>query len=262
MTRVHGTPPCGYPGIFRKHCVARTNPNNPHPNNHKKQPMKMMKLFRRLSVPTAALMSLTMLFSSCGDLADGLGSVGGGGQVGELAYDRQERQILGQARGVGTALGAAAGYAIARNNGGNGLTGALLGGLIGAAAGDAVGKNQANKARQKRLDNNTLRSMIAAARANNARLAAYNRKVARRIAQIRAASKAERASLAKAERISVDRAIQKTDAMIQQREAAKVKLAGSQRAELDREIRIAKSERATLARHRSTLASYSSVAAR
>ncbi len=224
--------------------------------------MKIMTLFRHLSVPTSAAVAVTMMFSSCGDLASGIGSIGGRGQVGELAYDAQETKILGQARGVGTLVGAGLGYAIARNNGGNGLAGALIGGLIGAAAGDGIGKAQANKARQKRLDNNTLRSMIASARANNARLAAYNRKVAARIAQIRAASAAERAALAKSERISVDRAIQTTDKMIREREATSVKLAGSQRAELDREIRIAKSERATLARHRSTLASYSSVASR
>lgn len=221
-----------------------------------------MKRFRHLSVPTSAAVAVTMMFSSCGDLATGLGTIGGGGQVGELAYDAQETKILGQARGVGTALGAAAGYMIARNNGGNGLGGALIGGLLGAAAGDGIGKAQANKARQKRLDNNTLRGMIASARKNNARLAAYNRKVANRIAQIRSANKAERASLAKAERISVDRAIKNTDKMIQQRQATSAKLAGSQRAQLDREIRVAKSQRATLARHRSTLASYSSVASR
>ncbi|MFK7910248.1 MAG: glycine zipper domain-containing protein [Akkermansiaceae bacterium] len=224
--------------------------------------MKMMKLFRQLSMPTAALTLMTMLVSSCGDVADGIGSIGGGGQVGELAYDSQERKILGQARGVGTAVGATAGYFIAKNNGMGSGVGALLGAALGAAAGDAIGKNQANKARQKRLDNNTLRGMIASARKNNARLAAYNRKVARRIAQIRSASRAERASLAKSERISVDRAIKKTDQMIQQRQSTSAKLAGSQRAQLDREIRIAKSERATLARHRSTLASYSSVASR
>ena len=221
-----------------------------------------MKLFRHLSIPTAAIMSITLLFSSCGDVAEGIGSIGGGGQVGELAYDSKERQILGQARGVGAALGAAAGYAIARNNGMGGLGGALIGGLIGAAAGDGIGKAQANKARQKRLDNNTLRGMIAAARANNARLAAYNRKVARRIAQIRAANAAERAKLAKSERISVDRAIKKTDQMIQQREATRKKLSGSQASQLAVEIRKAKSERATLASHRSKLVRYESVAAR
>jgi len=224
--------------------------------------MKIMKLFRRFVVPTAALMSVTMLCSSCGDVADGLGSIGGKGQVGELAYDAQERKILGQARGVGALLGAAAGYAIDANNGGNGVAGILAGGLIGGLAGDAVGKNQANTARQKRLDNATLRSMITSARANNARLAAYNRKVARRIAELRAANSAERAKLAKSERISVDRAIKSTDTMIQQREATRAKLSGSQASQLAVEIRKAKSERATLASHRSKLASYESVAAR
>lgn len=221
-----------------------------------------MKLFRHLSMPTAAIVSVTMLFSSCGDVAESIGGIGGGGQVGELAYDSKERQILGQARGIGTALGAAAGYYIAKNNGMGSGVGALLGAALGAAAGDAVGRNQANKARQKRLDNNTLRSMIAAARANNARLVAYNRKVARRIAQIRAAKASERARLAKSERISVDRAIKKTDTMIQQRESARKKLSGSQASQLAVEIRKAKSQRAQLASHRAKLASYERVAAR
>ena len=224
--------------------------------------MKIMKLFRHLSVPTTAIMSVTLLFSSCGDMAESIGSIGGGGQVGELAYDSKERQILGQARGIGTAVGATAGYFIAKNNGMGSGVGALLGAAIGAAAGDGIGKAQANKARQKRLDNNTLRSMIASARANNARLAAYNRKVARRIAQIRAASASERSKLAKSERISVDRAIKKTDTMIQQRESAKANLAGPQANQLAVEIRKAKAERNVLASHRSTLAKYESVAAR
>lgn len=226
------------------------------------QSMKIMHIFRHLSVPTAGLLALTMLFSSCGNVAQNIGSIGSRGTVGELSYDAKEKQILGQARGAGALLGAAAGYAIGRNNSIGGLGGALLGGVIGAAAGDGVGKAQANKAKAKRLDNNTLRSMITSARANNARLVAYNRKVANRIAQIRAAKSSERAAMAKAEKSSVDRAIKQTDTMIQQREKAKTQLAGSQRAELDREIRKAKSERATLARHRTELAKYSSVASR
>jgi len=224
--------------------------------------MKMMKLFRRLAVPTTALLSVSLLLSSCGNTAQSIGSIGSRGTVGELSYDAKERQILGQARGVGTLLGAGAGYAIARNNGGNGLAGALIGGLIGAAAGDGVGKAQANKAKNKRLSNNNLRSMIASARTNNARLAAYNRKVANRIAQIRAASSSEQAKMARAEKTSVNRAIASTDKMIKQRETAKAKMAGPQANQLAVEIRKAKAERNVLAGHRSTLAKYESVAAR
>lgn len=221
-----------------------------------------MKIFRGLSLPTAALLSITMLFSSCGQTAESIGSIGGRGQIGELAYDSKERQILGQARGVGALVGAAAGFAIAKNNNKSQLGGALLGGLIGAGVGDAVGRGQANKARQKRLDNNTLRSMIASAKANNARLAAYNRKVERRLAQIRAAKATERAKMASAERKSVDRAIASTDRMIKERETTRSKLTGYQASQLAVEIRKAKSERATLASHRSKLASYESVASR
>jgi len=224
--------------------------------------MKLMNVFRALSLPTAAILSMTMLFSSCGQTAENIGSIGSGGQVGELSYDSKERQILGQARGVGALVGAAAGFAIAKNNKKSQLGGALLGGILGAAAGDAIGRGQANKARNKRLDNNTLRSMIASARANNARLAAYNRKVDRRIAQIRAAKASDRAKMARTERKSVDRAIASTDKMIQQRETTRSKLTGSDASQLAVEIRKAKSERATLANHRSKLASYETVASR
>lgn len=221
-----------------------------------------MHLFRHLSVPTAGILALSMLFSSCGDVAQNIGSIGSRGTVGELSYDAKERQILGQARGVGTLVGAAAGYAIARNNGIGGLGGALIGGIIGAAAGDGIGKAQANKAKAKRLDNNTLRSMIASARANNARLVAYNRKVANRIAQIRAAKSSERAAMAKAEKSSVDRAIASTDRVIQQREKALKKLPSSQAPQLAVEIRKAKSQRGILASHSAKLGSYASVASR
>jgi len=221
-----------------------------------------MKLFKRLSVPTAALLSISMLLSSCGNTAQSIGSIGQRGSVGELSYDAKERKILGQARGVGALVGAGAGYAIARNNGGNGLAGALLGGIIGAAAGDGIGKSQANKAKAKRLSNSNLRSMLASARSNNARLAAYNRKVARRLAEIRAAKSTDQAKMARAEKASVNRAIASTDKMIKEREKARSKMTGSQSSQLAVEIRKAKSERATLASHRSKLTKYESVAAR
>lgn len=228
---------------------------------YKTKNMKMMKLFRCLSVPTTALLSITLLLSSCGNTAQSIGAIGQRGTVGELSYDAKEQKILGQARGVGALVGAGAGYAIGRNNGGNGLAGALIGGLVGAAAGDGIGKAQANKARSKRLSNNDLRSMITSARANNARLAAYNRKVARRLAEIRSAKASDRAKMAKAEKASVDRAIASTDKMIKQREASRSKMTSSQASQLAVEIRKAKSERATLASHRSKLAKYESVAA-
>lgn len=224
--------------------------------------MKMMKLFRKLSLPIATMLSVTMLLSSCGSTAEGIGGIGQKGTLGGLNYDSKERQILGQARGVGSLIGAGAGAAIANNNGVNPLAGALIGGILGGLGGDAVGKAQANKARNKRLSNDNMRSMISTVRSNNNRLAAYNRKVARRLAEIRKAKSSDRAAMAKAEYSSVNRAVKTTDKRIKQLETTKTSLAGSQAAELNTEIRKAKSERASLAGHRNTLAKYSGVASR
>lgn len=224
--------------------------------------MKTLRLFRKLSLPTAAMLSITLLLSSCGSTAEGIGSIGQKGQVGGINYDSQERKILGQARGVGALVGAAAGLAIARRTGVNPIAGALLGGIIGAAGGDAVGKKQANKAKNKRLSNENMKQMISAVRSNNNKLAAYNRKVARRIAAIRSAESSKRASMAKAEYRSVNSAIKQTDSRIKNMETTKTKLSGSQSSQLAVEIRKAKSERATLANHRTILSKYSSVASR
>ncbi len=220
--------------------------------------MKTVKLLKRLSAPTIALLSIPMLLSGCGTTAESIGSIGQGNSVGELNYDARERQILGQARGIGTLVGASAGYAIAKNNGGDELTGALLGGLLGAVAGDSIGASQANQARTKRLSNDNLRSMLASARANNAKLAAYNRQVAKRLAEIRAAKASDQAKMARAQKASVKRAITSTDKMIREREAARSKMTGSQASQLAVEIRKAKSERATLASHHEKLTKYAS----
>ena len=83
--------------------------------------MKMMQLFRKLSLPIAAMLSATMLLSSCGSTAQSMGTVGG------LDYDAKEQKILGQARGVGALVGAGAGAVIAKQAGINPLAGALVG---------------------------------------------------------------------------------------------------------------------------------------
>lgn len=224
--------------------------------------MKMMTLFRKISLPIAAMLSVTMLLSSCGSTAESIGGWGQKGTIGGLNYDSKERQILGQARGVGALVGAGAGALIAKNAGVNPIAGALIGGLIGGIGGDAVGKAQANKAKNKRLSNQNMRDMISAVRRNNNKLAAYNRKVARRIAEIRNAKSSERAAMAKSEYRSVNNAIKSTDARIKQMETTLTKLPSSQSSELNREIRKAKSSRSELAGHRTTLSKYSSVASR
>ena len=208
----------------------------------------------RFTTMAAVIMAAAAVLPGC-STTGGFGSAGG--TLGGPGYDQQEQRIINQARTVGAVVGAGAGYAIARNNSSNDLSrlgGAALGGLVGGLAGDAIGKTQADKARAKRLDNEQVRSLVAATRANNERLVAYNRKVANRIAQIRKAEAAERSALAKAELPAVDRAIKQTDQLIQQREADRSMLAGSERSQLERENRTAKSERAELVSHRNELA--------
>lgn len=196
-----------------------------------------MKLIQQLFL--LKFSCLVVLFSSCGTTNSYNPQGNSQSQVGELAFDAKERQIISQARGGG----------------------AIIGGLIGMAIGDNIGKKRANQARQMRLNNDALRGLIASARVNNARLEAYNKRVAQRITQLRNADDRERSKLAKAERISVDRAIAKTDQMIRQREAARSKLTESQASELSVEIRKAKTERAKLASHRTKLSEYERVAA-
>jgi uncharacterized protein YcfJ len=181
----------------------------------------------------------------------------GGGTLGALGYDHQERKIINQATGVGAGVGAAAGYAIARNNSrsdSSRVAGTILGGLAGAAAGHAIGRGQANKARSVRLSNEQMRDVLAEVRSNNDRLIAYNRKVDRRIAEIKKADKDQQAALAKAELGSVDKAIKETDKMIEQNESDANLLAGSQQSDLIRENRKAKSQRADLVANRNELA--------
>lgn len=204
--------------------------------------------------PSMALAAAGMLLSGCATTGGGYS----GGTLGDPGYDQQEQRIINQARGVGAVAGAGLGYAIARNNSSSDasrVAGAAAGALLGGLAGDAIGKSQANQARQARLDNEQTRNLIAATRANNERLAAYNRKVAARVAQIRKAEAAERASMAKAELPAVDRAIKQTDQLIQQREADRSMLAGSERSEMERQNSVARSERAELVSHRNDLAS-------
>lgn len=207
--------------------------------------------FKFLSVPASITVCVSVLLSSCATTG-GMG----GGQLGELDYDYRERQIINQGRAVGAIAGAGAGYAIARNNSssdGSRIAGALAGGLLGGLAGDAVGKAQANKARELRLDNASMANLIASVRADNARLVAYNQKVARRIAEIRRAESEQRAKLAKAELSSVNRAIKETDKLVDRNESDSSQLAGSQRGELDRENRKIKSQRQVLVSHRDEL---------
>lgn len=202
-----------------------------------------------LSILVAALSSASIFLTGC--------ATTGGGTLGGLDYDHQERKIINQATGVGAVAGAAAGYAIARNNSSSDASrigGAALGGLLGGLAGRGIGTAQANKARSVRLDNEQMRNVLAEVRANNDRLAAYNRKVDRRIAEIRKADKEQQAALAKAELGSVDKAIKETDQMIEQNESDATMLAGSQQSELVRENRKAKSQRAELVAHRNELA--------
>lgn len=207
-------------------------------------------MIRKFFVPTALALSATLLVSSCGTTAEQLGSFGSGG----LHYDRKEKQIIGQARGVGMLLGAGAGYAIAKNNNKSRLGGALAGATAGGLIGDLVGKKQATKARNARLNNDQLRNLISRARANNKKLADYNRQMRQRIAVIRAADPSKRAQMAKLDRIKADRAIVQTDQLIKERKKDSAQLVSSQRAQYNAEISKAQSLRSELVRNRNTLA--------
>jgi len=209
-----------------------------------------------LSILIAALACVSIFLTGCAATGGGGGMLGGG-----PGYDYKEHKIMNQATGVGAVVGAGAGYAIARNNSSSNssrIAGAALGGLLGAGAGRAVGTAQANKARGKRLDNDSMRRLVAETRANNTRLAAYNRKVDRRIAEIRKAEKDKQASLAKAELTSVNRAIKDTDKMIEQNQSSATMLTGTQQDELVRENRKAKTQRDELVAHRDELSTLAS----
>ena len=220
--------------------------------------MRIQKM--RVLVACLIASAMPLGLTNCGATAESIGGVGTRSAVGNIGFDSKERRILGQARGVGTAVGAGLGYLIAKKTGHNRLAGAGLGALLGGALGDQVGKNQANNAKRKRLSNQNLRGMIAAAKENNRKLAAYNRRVDRRIAELRSKSRAERGRLARTERKSVDSAIKQTDSLIKSRQVTAAKLHGSDKAMLAREIRIAQNHRATLAKQRQTLVGYESLA--
>ncbi len=220
--------------------------------------MKIQKMRVLLACLLASAMPLGL--TNCGATAESFGGVGTRSAVGSIGFDSKERQILGQARAVGSVAGAGIGYLIAKRTGQSRLAGAAIGGLLGGVLGDQVGKGQANTAKNKRLSNQNLQSMIAAAKDNNRKLAAYNRRVAQRIAQLKTKSRAERSQLAKSERKSVDSAIKQTDRIIGDRQATAAKLHGSDRAMLAREIRIAQNHRATLAKQRQALVGYESLA--
>ncbi|MGJ8657970.1 MAG: hypothetical protein ACSHX6_16095 [Akkermansiaceae bacterium] len=220
--------------------------------------MRMQKMRVLLVCMLASAMPVGL--TNCGATAESIGGVGTRSAVGSIGYDSKEKQILGQARAVGAVGGAIAGALLADKLGIKNSEGAILGGLLGGVIGNQVGKNQANNAKNKRLSNQNLQSMIAAAKDNNRKLAAYNRRVDQRIAQLRAKSAAERKQLARVERKSVDNAIKQTDSLIQSRQATVAKLHGSDKAMLAKEVRIAQNHRATLAKQRQTLVGYESLA--
>ena len=212
--------------------------------------MKIRSVFKKLFLPITTALSLTVMVSSCGNVAEQLGSIGGGG----LNFDSKERQIIGQARGVGILLGAGTGYAIAKNNNESEIGGVIAGGVAGGVLGDLVGKKQARNARNARLNNDQLKNLLTRARANNKRLADYNRNLKKRVAECRAAEPAKRKQLAKASVREADRAIAKTDKLVSERKKNSVNLVSSQRAQYNRETAKAQSLRGELARSRNSLA--------
>lgn len=200
----------------------------------------------------------TLLVSSCASPTGGVAGFGSsGGTIGPLNYDSQERQIIDQARIGGALVGATAGYLIAKNSGADRLGGAAIGGLLGGLAGDSVGKSQANNAQNARLDNDQLRQAIASARKNNDRLAAYNARVAARIAELRRKSAVERAALARAELKEVDASLSSTQTYTSSRGSAKAKMPPTQASQYASEMRRGEREQARLSSYRSELAKMS-----
>ncbi len=114
--------------------------------------MKLRTIIKKVSLPTAVALVITMTATSCGTTAERIGSIGGG----SIKFDSRERQILGQARGVGTVLGAAGGYMVAKNNGKSRLGGALAGASIGGLIGNAAGTSQANPGTGEKFTRRTL----------------------------------------------------------------------------------------------------------
>ncbi len=187
----------------------------------------------------------------------------GGGQIGGIGYDGQEKRILNEARIGGALVGAGAGALIANATDNNVAAGAALGGLGGLLVGNAVGTGQANKARAVRMDNDSLRQAIASARANNDRLAAYNRKVSQRIAEIKAKPADERQALARAELSSIDNAIEQTHRQTASRQEFVNSIPSDQAGQasaMNTEIRRGQSEVATLTSYRTELSRMGTVA--
>lgn len=189
-----------------------------------------------------------LLFSSCA-VQGGVG----GGEVGVTTFDQQETRILNQARAVGAASGAAAGAVLARNSKIGSAGGAAIGLVAGLLAGEIAGRAQANNAKEIRLENDQLRELVAAAKANNDKLAASNRRVAQRIAELRKVGASERSQLAKAELGDVDATLKNVDEMNSSRRNMMASLPKSQANELSAEVRRGESERAKLASYRSEL---------
>ena len=168
---------------------------------------------------------------------------------------------MNQARVVGTLAGAGIGAAIAGGTDNNVAVGALIGAAAGGLAGNAVGTNQANNAQAARIDNDTLRQAVAAARSNNDRLAAYNRKVKSRIAEIKSKPASERAALAKAELRQVDNAISATNKQTASRqEFVNNKVSAEQAGSMNQQISRGQSELATLTSSRNELQRMGSLA--
>ena len=207
-----------------------------------------------------------MILVSC-ETPSGMGggslSGGGGGQLGGVGYDAQERKILTQARVVGALGGALLGAVVADRTDNSPWLGAALGAGLGGLAGDAVGRGQANTARNKRMDNDSLRQAIATARANNDKLAAYNSRVRARIAAIKAKPKSEQAALARAELKSVDSAIKETNELAASRQTYVNKIPPSQSSEaaaMNTEIRRGQAQLSTLTTSRAELSRMGSLA--
>jgi len=175
-----------------------------------------------------------------------------------MAFDQKEQKIINQGTAIGAVAGAAAGWAIAKHNDKSELGGALAGAAAGGLLGNLVGRKQADNARELRLENSDLQRNIAELRQNNNNLAAYNEKVARRIAELRAKPPEERARLAKADLNDVDSTISSANTYASStRNDFVAKLPRSQANELQPELRRNDSERAQLASYRTELSKMS-----
>lgn len=179
---------------------------------------KMLKLLARsyVRIPVIALAISALFLPSCGGSSGTLGSVG---------FDDSENRIIGEATVAGTLLGALGGAVIAHNTGGKAEKGAMWGALAGGLLGNQVGRGQANTARQWRNVNDQYRNAIAMAQQNNARLEAYNRKVAAKLAELRRRPAAQRAALAQAEIAGIDQQLKAAQTYTSQRQVRKNKYA-------------------------------------